>query len=434
MLKELDLRRIAKSLTAKGFRQFEVYAEQSRLTHAEYFDRADRVSLTSGGGISVRAIGREQVHYFSTTDFSTAGIISAIESKAERSHTHKKEPTFVHSPQKFVLLTEFYRSLFNPSHAVIPTLAYEEEIRKFEVVSSEDEKVSFGGDERAQLRLQWYSPKEGRYYHVPWYRRSIEGLLSDLSTESSLHQAFQSFLAPPIRWPIPSGEINAVWSSLATAKILLPLMRLCEADQNFGADNFWEKNEGLPSWFSLSDTPDEKGGCDYQGVPRAELKMVESGKLKRFACDRNLAFELNCTPTGHGRRERFNSPVGVGLWNARLDGPRNEEPLLEKMGNGIFVNDLDLIGWHPHQAVARVTLKDGRLVHHGELGEYLEPATVDLPLSSLLKAFTAMGPVYRTRGFRIFKPQGYHITEVSTPDLMTTSIPFAGTVPASHYW
>lgn len=434
MLRELDIRRIAKSLQAKGFRQFEVYAEQSRRTSAEYFDRSDRVTLISGGGISVRAMGREQVHYFSTTDFSTAAIIGAIEGKSEKARPAKKEPFVIHSPQKFVQLTEFYRSLFNSTHTVIPTLVYEEEIRRFEVVSSENETVSNGGDERAQLRLQWYSPKEGRYYQVPWYRRSIEGLLSDLSTESTLRQAFQSFLAPPVRWPIPSGEINTVWSSLSTAKLLLPLMRLCEADQNFGSDNFWEKNDNLPSWFSLTDFPDANSGCDYQGVPRAKLSLVESGKLKRFACDRHLAFELNCPPTGHGRREKFNSPVGVGLWNAKLEGPKNEEPLLEKLGNGIFVGDLDLVGWHPHHAVARVLLKEGRLVHHGELGESLEPATIDLPIASLLRAFTALGPVHRTRGFRINKPQGHHITEVSTPDLMTASVPFPGSVPAAHYW
>lgn len=433
MLKELDLRRIAKSLQAKGFRQFEVYAEQSRKTSAEYFDRSDRVSLVSGGGISIRALGREQVHYFSTTDFSTAAIIGAIEGKTEKPRAAKKEPFVIQSPQKFVLLTEFYRSLFNGT-AMIPTLVYEEEIRKFEVVSSEDEAVSSGGDERAQLRLQWYSAKEGRYYQVPWYRRSIEGLLADLSTEASLRQAFENFLAPPVRWPIPSGEVNTVWSSLAAAKLLLPLMRLCEADQNFGADNFWEKNDNLPSWFSLTDFPDANAGCDYQGVPRAKLSLVESGKLKRFACDRNLAFELDCQPTGHGRREKFNSPVGVGLWNAKVEGPLAETSLLEQLGNGIYVGDLDLVGWHPHHAVARVVLKEGRLVHHGEVGEYLEPAVIDLPVTSLLRASSALGPVQRSRGFRINKPQGHHITEVSTPDLLTNAVPYTGSVPASHYW
>lgn len=73
-------------------------------------------------------------------------------------------------------------------------------------------------------------------------------------------------------------------------------------------------------------------------------------------------------------------------------------------------------------------------MHHGELGEYLEPATIDLPLTSLLQSCTALGPVHRSRGFRINKPQGHHITEVSTPDLMTADVPFPGQVPSSHYW
>jgi len=435
MLTKLDLGRIAKSLRSKGYDRFEIFAEISHRTLVKHQDRNDSVQLCRSGGISVQGSLNGSTHYFNTSDFSTAGVLKSIAGEKPGPLSAPVKPHYeTRHPQKFVQLTEFYRSLSSASHEVSPLLTYEEEFREFEVLSSDDDQPSRGEDEKVHLNLQWYSPKERKLFRIPWHRRSVEGLLSDLSGEPALRQTFYHYLAPPVRWPLPSGEVDTVWSSLAFSKLLLPLIRLCEADQNFGNDNFWEKTGPLPDWFSLSDSPEENARCDFQGVARKPTPLVEKGKLARFACNRGLAGELNCLPTGHGRRESFTSPVGVGLWNAKVDGPRTDHSLVEALGNGIFVGDIELLGWQPSRALCRVLLREGRLVHHGELGEYLEPLAIDIALPRLLHSCAALGPIAQSRGFRISKPQGRHITEVSTPDALTAALPYPGQVPPSHYW
>lgn len=437
MLRELDLERIAKVLRAKGHSHFEIYAELTQRTVLTHFDRTESARTLQTGGLALRTFQGNESYHFETTHLSTAGVLAALAGKMPPpSEAAKKEvtPRAARPSHKGVTVSEFYRSLQSPALVIAPTLTVEEETRRFEYFCTEMSEPQAGRDEQASLLLQWRAPGGREPQRITWYRRSLEGLLQDLARHPLLRQEVARSLAPPTRWPMPQGELDTVWSASAFAKLCLPLVRQCEADRRWYGEETDLENLLLPDWFSLSDVPESEQAVDFQGIRRHRTPLIEKGLPARLACDRSSARELRCAPTGHARRESYHSAASIGVWNAELEGPRVEKPLLDRLGNGLYIEDIELLGWLPQSGSCRVRLKEGRLVHQGELGEYLEPTTVDLPLPRLLHSCAALGASAQRTGFRIAKSQGRHLTEITTPDALTASIPFSGSVPASHYW
>lgn len=417
MDKDLDLEKMARTLKSRGFHHFEIYRETTTRAAVYCHDRTHYVNLSRAGGTAVAALKNDVTHHF-----TTAGPLTGTE----------ESPT--ESPKKFSGILDFYRSQLPPGQQTLPVMEYRDEVRSYEVLRSDDEIIRHGHDEMASVTLN----RAGQ--RVEWHRRSIEAVLLDLERRpSALATAFQNESIQPVRWPLPEGELPTVFSSRAVAKLMKPMIRLCEADHRLGRDYFLDAIGELPSWLSLADVaPTERESFDFQGVVKKNLVLVEKGRISRLACDRAFAAEIASAPTGHARRASYVSPVGIGLWNVSLaqsglPSPKDGE-LLAEMGNGIYIGELDLLSFSPKKATCRVLLKEGRLVHHGELGESLEPIAMDVPLSSVLHHCVALGPKPETTGLLMSKASGNHVTEISTSAALSAAVPYPGSVPRSHYW
>lgn len=121
-------------------------------------------------------------------------------------------------------------------------------------------------------------------------------------------------------------------------------------------------------------------GFDGEGLPVAEMELVEDGVLTTWLADSAAARQLGISPTGHAIRGVSGAP-GAGPANLYLDaGERSRETMIVDIREGIYVTEL--IG----QGVNGVTGDYSRgaagfLISNGEIG----PAVAEITIASNLK-------------------------------------------------
>ena len=79
---------------------------------------------------------------------------------------------------------------------------------------------------------------------------------------------------------------------------------------------------------------------DGEGVATVEKKLIENGVLKTLLYDLTYAKKAGKTPTGNAARG-IADPVSISPYCLRIaPGALTEEALLQKLGNGIYINEL----------------------------------------------------------------------------------------------
>lgn len=129
-------------------------------------------------------------------------------------------------------------------------------------------------------------------------------------------------------------------------------------------------------------------GFDGEGLPVAEMELVEDGVLTTWLADSAAARQLGIAPTAHAIRGVSGAP-GAGPANLYLDaGARSREAMIADIREGIYVTEL--IG----QGVNGVTGDYSRgaagfLISNGEIG----PAVAEITIASNLKdMFASLEP------------------------------------------
>ena len=95
---------------------------------------------------------------------------------------------------------------------------------------------------------------------------------------------------------------------------------------------------------TISQQPDrEPYSCpfDDEGTPTQTLKLISSGRLENFYCDRTLAQELQISPTGNGFRASLGSYPTPSLVNLLIEpGNKSLSQLITELGEGIIVDQI----------------------------------------------------------------------------------------------
>ena len=80
---------------------------------------------------------------------------------------------------------------------------------------------------------------------------------------------------------------------------------------------------------------------DGEGSPTYTKNIIEKGVLKTLLFDLKTAAALGRTTTGNGARRGYDSPVAIMPTNLYLaPGTLTEDELLEKAGNGVYIDFL----------------------------------------------------------------------------------------------
>jgi predicted Zn-dependent protease len=441
MLKEIDLEKIFKVARQLGFSFCDLYAERSGHTRLNIQGRIEAVRVFNTGGLSLRAFDGKILRHFSTSHPSTEALLEQM-----TGHYVLRRPlppvatisSALAAKEKIESLKLVSRGTWNDfGGARCQTFSYEDRVTEFEVASQNGDQ-SHGREESASLVLQWMI--QGANRRIPLrserHRSSIAALLNELKTENPFRTQIKRSLNLANPWPSPSGEMPVLLSARAFAKICLHFLRAFEGDLFLGNLSFLgEMVPPFPVHFSALDRPGAGAApCDHEGSPRRHVPLLKKGRPKGLACNRWVADQLSVKSTGHCRRQSYEMPPTVALWNPEIIGETTTKNPLTDLEWGLSVHDLEVLKFNPLTAEITLRLGEIALVHHGEEGEVVEPVTLVTHLFSLLGQMKRFSETSEPVGLRQAKQGQELVTEISAPQALADSLKIPGEVPLSHYW
>lgn len=246
---------------------------------------------------------------------------------------------------------------------------------------------------------------------------------------SSIARVWKKLQLPPDpaepKWPVPGGKFPFLWSPHALGNILLPFLRNFESDRFLKGDSLLtDLSFPQPMRFDLIDraTP----AFDHEGTPTKDLCLFSDGKPRGLLCDRATAAELGVNSTGHCRRSAFDRNPTVGFWGPELFGHETFENELSTLHNGLLVQ-------HASCDEDSICVEESRLVHHGEIGEWVEPFSLSLDLVEFLRRLCAFSQKKDPVGFTIKKSGSTFFVDSSLPWALSPDIESPGRSD-SVYW
>jgi len=273
----------------------------------------------------------------------------------------------------------------------------------------------------AQLTVQ--KGDLSRKFSIQRGRTDSDSLMADLEEPLITKEYIERALQQP--WPAPRGRVSALWSQSSVAKLLLHFLQEIEfASRN--SQSFQALESRFPKLsFQVIDNWKPCKRIDVEGQPRRETLLIDgSAELCPF----------NEQMPGFSRRISAREFPITAPWEPALFGSERDSDLLSKLGNGIFIRNIEILGFQPHTGMVSFQISEATLVHQGVEGEFIESVTVETPLTELLLSFKLFSDSSRPHPLTWSRPGQKLFVEVSTPEALSPFIDFPGSVPSSHYW
>jgi PmbA protein len=218
-------------------------------------------------------------------------------------------------------------------------------------------------------------------YTVQWngadssgYADSVSRSIADIDTEEASVRAYATAKrsAAP-RGDIPAGRYTVILGPECVATMLgfLTWMGLSARDYLDGA-SFMYGRLGEPVTgrnITIADDPLDPRTlglpCDFAGVPKQHLTLIESGVARNVAHDVNTAARAGVQSTGHDLGGREPGPVNLVM----VPGTSTREELIAGVSRGIYVSRFHYTNVvDPLNTVITGMTRDGTfLIENGEL-------------------------------------------------------------------
>lgn len=398
----------------------ESYSEETHSVTAAFHGRADDIRFTTRRGTAVRGI--ESGIYRQT--FSAA--VGLAETKPPAELAEGASALLQLARSAFAVQSEFLQSPF-----VTATLSS----RRYQVARGDGDGVS-GIEQSAEIVATWnFQGTDGKHEHQ-WERAraSIRGLIEEAQSGAGLVNAVKASMQQKTRWPAPRGNVPVLWSARAVAKLQMLFLRAFEGDRVLRGHSFLTDSDLRDLAFTLEDRPPAAGEAfDHEGSPRRIVTLLRDGRPTALACNRRVAEELEVAPTGHARRQSFESTATVGFWHPHLEGRNKGANLLPSMDHGISVHDFEVVRFDSTSGEAELRL-NAVLVHHGAEGEALEPIVLRVPLLELMASLREFEEARLTTGLAVGKQSQRVFSEVTAGRALSRPLLIPGSVPLHHYW
>lgn len=154
---------------------------------------------------------------------------------------------------------------------------------------------------------------------------------------------------PDLVGPHLPGRMPVLFAPAAVAQLLQPLRAAATAPEALSPEHAAVHAErGLASGITITDDPwaplrPGSRPVDDEGVVTAPTVIVAGGTLSGRIADLGTGARCGIPSTGHGRRGGAD-PVRPGWSNVRMEaGPDTDGDLRSRVGNGLFVGELDLL-------------------------------------------------------------------------------------------
>ena len=219
---------------------------------------------------------------------------------------------------------------------------------------------------------------------------------------------------------IKSAKIPVVFSKRISASVLSTYLSSFFADNaQKGLSRLKDKiGENIASGdFSLFSEPRNEAfpGCalmDDEGIPTAELGVVEQGCFKSFLYNIESASKENRSSTGHGARG-FASKAGTSFYNAVVSlGTKSTKELCEMFPKCLLINHLEGSSGCNSVSGEMSIGAQGFWCENGVMQHAVDNITLSGNFFDLLKNITGIGNCYND-SFSSVKVPSFSVCEIS---------------------
>ena len=131
---------------------------------------------------------------------------------------------------------------------------------------------------------------------------------------------------------------------------------------------------------------------DAEGSPTHKKAVIEKGVLNTLLYNLKTAAVAGKKTTGNASKAGYDAPVGIRPFTMYLEnGELTEDELLEKAGNGVYINDLNGLHAGADPISGDFSLQSaGYMIENGKKTTYVKSFTVAGNFYDLLKNITAL--------------------------------------------
>lgn len=171
-------------------------------------------------------------------------------------------------------------------------------------------------------------------------------------------------------------------------------------------------------FYEFSTTP---MAFDAEGSPTYRKNVIEAGRLQTLLYNLKTANLAGKTTTGNGSKDSYAASLSVRPFTMYLaPGQFSEEELLQKAGNGVYINALGGLHAGANEVSGDFSLQSaGFLIEDGKKTKAVKSFTVAGNFFQLLETITAVGS-----NLEVPNPLG--ITSFGSPSVLVETLSIAG--------
>lgn len=160
---------------------------------------------------------------------------------------------------------------------------------------------------------------------------------------------------------------------------------------------------------------------DAEGSPTARKHVIENGRLVTLLYNLKTAAVAGKKSTGNASKAGYDAPVAVRPFTLYLaPGAYSEEDLLEKAGNGVYINSLGGLHAGANPVTGDFSLQSaGFLIENGKKTKSVKSFTVAGNFYDLLKKITAAAD-------NVTLPSAMGMTAFGSPSVLVEDLSIAG--------
>lgn len=432
---------------AMGIAEYELYYQAGESTSVSAFKHElNQFTSSIEGGVCFRCIVGGKMGYASTENLSAAQAEAVVEKAAANAAAlEAKEAVFLGEGGKTYAPLELKPYDLPATDALIAKVLSTQEQIYAANPAVIDGSSTQGFSERSEIAIV---NSKGLDLH---YENSASGLvvaavvtdgkemsndyqiklgaLDSIDTEKLTAKAAATALSKLGGDVAPTGVYPVVFDPEAMSDLLATFSGIFSSEVAQKGLSKLADQEGkiiAASCVTLVDDPFHKDNpmpinFDAEGSPTVCKKVIEDGKLNTLLYNLKTAAVAGKETTGNASKAGYDSAVAVRPFTMYLaPGEHTEEQLLEKAGNGVYINSLSGLHAGANAVTGDFSLQSaGYMIENGQKTTHVKSFTVAGNFYELLKKITAVGS-------NVELPSAMGMTAFGAPSVLVETLSIAG--------
>ena len=430
-----------------GITEYELYYQAAESTSVSaYLHETNQFTASNEGGVCFRCIVCGKMGYASTEELSHAQAAALVARAADNAKTlENDDPVFLgEGGQEYEPLTIKEYPLPTTEELIATVLDTQEKIYAANQAVIDGSSTQ-GISERSEFAI--FNSK-GLDLH---YVNNVSGLvvaavvsdgkemandyqiklgdLKKLDSKALAEKAAEEALRKLGGEPAPTGQYNVVFNPEAMADLLQVYSSIFSSEvAQKGLSKLADKEGAIiaSNIVTIVDDPFHKENpspinFDAEGSPTHCKNIVENGKLNTLLYNLKTAAIAGKKTTGNASKASYSSDVTVEPFTLYLKGGEvSEEQLLEKAGNGVYINSLGGLHAGANPITGDFSLQSaGFMIENGKKTVPVKSFTVAGNFYELLKNITCVAD-------NCTLPMAMGMTAYGAPTVLVEGLSIAG--------